>query len=71
MYTRGLVVGVSCTYRTLTNPEDSGSDKVQQKGKSGEKGRSKKERLNVLLKELFMAQIMYGFVIIWVGVAGY
>ena len=33
--------------------------------KSGEKGRSKKERLNVLLKELFMAQILYGFVIIW------
>ena len=32
---------------------------------SGEKGRSKKERLNVLLKELFMAQILYGFVIIW------
>jgi hypothetical protein len=26
--------------------------------KSGEKGRSKKERLNVLLKELFMAQIL-------------
>ena len=32
---------------------------------SGKKGRSKKERLNVLLKELFMAQILYGFVIIW------
>ncbi len=30
--------------------------------KSGEKGRSKKERLNVLLKELFMAQILYGFI---------
>ena len=33
--------------------------------KSGEKGRSKVERLNVLLKELFMAQILYGFVIVW------
>ena len=33
--------------------------------KSGEKGRSKKERLNVLLKELFMAQILYGFIIVW------
>ena len=33
--------------------------------KSGEKGRSKVERLNVLLKELFMAQILYGFIIVW------
>ena len=33
--------------------------------KSGEKGRAKVERLNELLKELFVAQILYGFVIVW------
>ena len=33
--------------------------------KSGEAGRSRVERLNVLLKELFMLQIVYNFVIEW------
>ena len=33
--------------------------------KSGEAGRSRVERLNVLLKELFMLQIVYNFIIEW------
>ena len=33
--------------------------------KSGEAGRSRVERLNVLLKELFMLQIIYNFIIEW------